>query len=103
MRLRASLLLSVLVPTAANAAGFEALVHHWNFDEGPDWHDAPFQGVSTATVARDSAGSAHATLQGMTGSAFASGRQYTALTFDGVDDHLQLASDVSTTLGGTAT
>ena len=78
-------------------------MNHWNFDEGPDWHDAPFQSVSTATLARDSVGSAHATLQGMTGSAFVSGRQYTALSFDGTDDSLQLASDISVSLGGTST
>lgn len=51
----------------ANSAGFESLVHHWNFDEGPDWHDDPFQAEAKAEVARDSIGSIDARFEGMGG------------------------------------
>jgi len=98
-----TLALASLTVAPALGAGFESLTHHWNFDEGPDWHDDPFGAVCTATVARDSVGAAHATLQGMGADAWVSGRQYTALAFDGVDDSLSTASDLSGDLGGTAT
>ncbi len=78
------------------------LIHHWNFDEGPDWHDSPFQSVCTNTMALDSAGTAHATLRNMTSGDWVSGRQFTALDFDGVDDHLVVATNLADTLGGTA-
>ena len=78
------------------------LTHHWAFDEGPDWHDSPFQSVCTATIARDSVGSAHATLRNMASAAWVSGRQFTALDFDGADDYLESAEDLALTLGGTA-
>lgn len=81
-------------------AGFESLAHHWSFDEGPDWHDDPFAEVGTAAVAADGIGLADATLQN--GPVWVSGRQYSGLEFDGIDDSLQLASDLSATLGGSA-
>ena len=43
------------------------LAHHWNFDEGPDWHDDVFQAVSQATTAYDSVGAADADPQNMDG------------------------------------
>ncbi len=79
------------------------LVHHWNFDEGPDWHDSAFQAAYAGTLAQDSAGTADATLQNMSPANWVSGRQNTGLEFDGVNDHLILASDLSATLGGTTT
>ena len=66
--------LSILIASSLGA-GFESLAHHWNFDEGPDWHDDPFQTVSTATVVQDRVGSVNATLQGIDGTAFVSGRR----------------------------
>lgn len=92
----------LLLSSTSQGASFETLTHHWNFDEGPDWHDDAFQTVATATVAKDVMGSANATLQGMTGSAFVSGRQYTGLAFDGVNDSLLAATSVAPTLGGTS-
>jgi hypothetical protein len=83
-------------------AGFETLAHHWNFDEGPDWHDDPFQTVAMATVVQDSVGFADAALQGMDGTSFVSGRQYTGLAFDGVNDSLLAATDLAPVLGGTS-
>ncbi|MCX6855613.1 MAG: tandem-95 repeat protein [Verrucomicrobia bacterium] len=79
------------------------LVHHWNFDEGPDWHDSAFQSVYAGTLARDSAGTADATLQNMGAASWVSGRQFTGLAFDGVDDSLTVAGDLAATLGGSAT
>ncbi len=78
------------------------LTHHWNFDEGPDWHDDPFQAVYPLTTAHDVVGGADAALQNMDGSAWVSGRQYSGLAFDGTDDYLAVATDLSATLGGTA-
>jgi len=79
------------------------LVHHWNFDEGPDWHDSPFQSSHLGTTAYDSVSSANATLQNMGGSNWISGRQFTALAFDGVNEHLSVATNLAMTLGDTAT
>ena len=52
------------------AAAPSGLVHHWNFDEGPDWHDSAFQSVYNGTQAFDSQGSSHATLQNMAASSW---------------------------------
>ena len=87
---------------ATNAAVTSGLVHHWNFDEGPDWHDAVFQSVCTNTVAVDSVGGASAALQNMGSANWVSGRQFTALDFDGVNEHLFVATNLASTLGGTA-
>ena len=78
------------------------LVHHWNFDEGPDWHDSAFGSVCTNTAAGDCVSGAKAMLQNMGGSNWVSGRQFTALEFDGVNDHLAIATNLANTLGGTA-
>ena len=76
------------------------LVHHFNFDEGPDWHEDVFASVSDATIAIDSVGSADAAFQNMNASAWVSGVQFTCLKFDGTNDHLLTTSDLSTVLGG---
>ena len=99
--LACSCLIAVLT-ASAHAALTSGLVHHWNFDEGPDWHDNAFQSVCTGTVAYDSVGGANATLQNMAGSNWVSGRQFTALDFDGVNEHLTVATNLASTLGGTA-
>ncbi len=78
------------------------LTHHWNFDEGPDWHDDPFQTVHQGSTAYDLVGGADAALLNMDHAAWVSGRQYTGLAFDGIDDHLVVATDLSAALGGTA-
>ena len=88
--------------TTASAAVTDGLVHHWNFDEGPDWHDSAFQSVCTNTVALDSVGFANATLQNMGPSNWCSGRQFTGLAFDGVNEHLIVATNLANTLGGSA-
>jgi hypothetical protein len=79
------------------------LVHHWSFDEGPDWHDDSFQNISQAAIAYDSVSSADAVLQNMNGTSWVSGKQFTCLEFDGIDDYLYTDTDLSGTLGSTAT
>jgi len=91
----------VLLCSSASAAP-DGLIHHWNLDEGPDWHDAAFQSVSSAVTAHDSVGSADAGLKNMENADWVSGRQYTCLDFDGVDDYLQAAADLAPTLRGSA-
>lgn len=94
--------LALALASAAPAAVTDGLVHHWNFDEGPDWHDSPFQSVCTNTVALDSVSGASATLQNMGSSNWVSGPQFTALQFDGVTEYLAVATNLANTLGGTA-
>ncbi len=78
------------------------LTHHWNFDEGPDWHDDPFLAAHQGSTAYDLVGGADASLLNMDHAAWVSGRQYTGLAFDGIVDHLDVAADLSAALGGTA-
>ena len=80
----------------------DGLVHHWNFDEGPDWHDSPFYSIATNTVVYDSAGTAHASFRNMGGSNWVSGRQFSALQFDGLNQSLSVPTNLATTLGATA-
>ena len=65
--------------------GLSGLVHHWNFDQGPDWHDDGFGAASAAVVAPDLVGVADLTFRGMDGGVWVSGRQYTGVALDGVD------------------
>lgn len=81
----------------------QSLVHHWNFDEGPDWHDDPYLAICNKTVATDIIGNSHATLTNMNSSNWVSGRQYTALKFNGQKQYLSTKNDLSKTLGYTAT
>jgi hypothetical protein len=100
----AGILMVAMMGLAATGvmAAPSGLTHHWAFDEGPDWHDSAFQSVCTATTALDSVGAADAALMNMTSADWVSGRQFTALDFDGVDDYLESAEDLAATLGGTA-
>ncbi|MFN3408487.1 MAG: Ig-like domain-containing protein [Limisphaerales bacterium] len=92
---------AIALAVTADAAP-AGLVHHWNFDEGPDWHDRPFLSVHTGTVARDVVGGAHGSFQNMAATNWVSGRQFTALRFNGVNQRLAVATNLATTLGGTA-
>lgn len=78
------------------------LVAHWNFDEGPDWHDDAFHAVSVATAANDTLGFNHLELRNMTTDDWVSGRQFTALEFDGIDDYLGASRSLADVLGTTA-
>jgi hypothetical protein len=78
------------------------LVHHWNFDEGPDWHDSPFQAIHEGTQANDSEGALHATLQNMTPANWVSGRQYSGLEFNGINQYLSVSTSLAATLGESA-
>jgi hypothetical protein len=99
-RLLGSVAVGMLLNSAHGAV--TNIVHHWNFDEGLDWHDSPFQTVCTNTVAFDSAGCAHGTFQNMGSSNWVSGKQFTALAFDGVNQHLLAATNLANSFGGTA-
>lgn len=81
----------------------DGLVHHWNFDEGPDWHEDAFATVCNVTIAYDSVGAADAFLQNMDPSSWVSGNQFTALQFDGQNAHLLTQIDLSAVLGNTST
>jgi Concanavalin A-like lectin/glucanases superfamily/Cadherin-like domain/FG-GAP-like repeat len=94
--------LIVFLASTSVAAIPQGLIHHWNFDEGPDWHDSAFGSVCTNTVAIDCVGGAHATLQNMGSSNWVSGRQFTALEFNGVNQYLAVATNLADTLGSTA-
>lgn len=79
------------------------LVHHWNFDEGPDWHDSPFRTAYTGTQVFDAVTGGAASLQNMGAANWVSGRQFTALAFDGPDQRVLTPTNLAATLGGTAT
>lgn len=91
-----------LLTVARLPAAITGLVHHWNFDEGQDWHDSAFQSSYSGSTAYDSVGSANATLQNMGSTNWVSGRQFTALAFDGVNEHLLVTTNLAASLGGTA-
>ena len=97
-------LLSLLWSTISSYAALtDGLVHHWNMDDGQDWHDSAFCAGSTNAIALDSVGQAHAVLKNMDKTNWVSGRQFTALCFDGVNDYLEVAENLGKTLGKTAT
>jgi hypothetical protein len=92
--------LLVSLAISPSAAIPQGLIHHWNFDEGPDWHDSAFGSVCTNTMAWDYVSGANATLQNMGSSNWVSGRQFRALEFDGVNQYLAIATNLTDTLGG---
>jgi hypothetical protein len=105
LRQRAAIAVGAWLCTALTpglGAAPAGLVHHWNFDEGPDWHDDAFGAVATNTVAGDVVSGANATMQNLGSAAWVSGRQFKALEFDGVNDHLAVATNLAGALGGTA-
>lgn len=85
------------------AALTEGLIHHWNMDDGQDWHDSAFCAGSTNVIAVDSVGQAHALLKNMGKTNWVSGRQFTAVCLDGVNDYLDVTENLGKTLGKTAT
>ena len=74
------LLVMSSLPLAAAESDFSALVHHWNFDEGREWHRMPFPYHSDAAEARDSVGTLNLKIPGKDKDAtWASGRQYSGV------------------------
>lgn len=64
-------------------ADFKELAHHWNFDEGRDWHNMPFPYEATAKKALDSIGSNDITLPGKRANEiWCSGRQFSGVQFN---------------------
>ncbi len=90
----------LLTPALALAAApdFSSLVHHWNFDEGPDWHDSPFRSADRAVAAHDSVGGVSLKLPA--GSLWVSGRQYTAVELNAHSGGIETSRDLAPVLGG---
>ena len=101
-KLTAILLAGTMAATAQDAKpDFGSLVHHWNFDEGRDWHDMPFPFETDADKAEDSVGSIKLTLPGPnTNRAWASGRQFSGVLLRG--GWLRAQKNIDT-LAGSAT
>ena len=101
-KLTAILLTGTMAATAQDAKpDFGSLVHHWNFDEGRDWHDMPFPFETDADKAEDSVGSIKLTLPGPnTNRAWASGRQFSGVLLRG--GWLRAQKNIDT-LAGSAT
>lgn len=59
---------------------FTTLTHHWNFDEGRDWHNMPFPYANGPSTAMDSVGDNPITIANPA-SAWASGRQFSGAPF----------------------
>lgn len=73
-------LVACSLPLSASGDDFSALVHHWNFDEGREWHRMPFPYESKASIARDSVGNLDLKLPGKDMDVtWASGRQYSGV------------------------
>ncbi len=91
-----SILLTSLITVALSAGVVFAtppgLLHHWNFDEGPDWHDDEFQAEYQSVIVIDYVGGLEMTLHNMDPSDWVSGRQFKGLDFDGDNDYLTAAA-----------
>lgn len=62
----------------AGQADFSALTHHWNFDEGRDWHNMPFPYTHAPATAADTVGGLPVTIV-HPDTAWASGRQFSGV------------------------
>ena len=92
----------LLVSSAFPSSITNGLSHHWSFDEGPDWHDAPFGSVATISNAFDLAGGWNATLVNLSGSNWVSGHERTCIQFPGGSAWLNVGHSLAPELGGTA-
>ncbi|MGC4014881.1 MAG: Ig-like domain-containing protein [Luteolibacter sp.] len=94
---------ALFAPFVSYATPLPGLIHHWNFDEGPDWHDSAYQTSYPGTTAYNyGASMPAATLKNMTAANWVSGRQFTALSFNGSNQYVDAATNLASTLGGTA-
>ena len=76
---------------------FNKLVHHWNFDEGRDWHNMPFPFESEKKTALDSVGDTRVTIAEPLSETWASGRQYSGVRLRGC--MLTINEDIETLAG----
>lgn len=80
----AMMLAGMLTATADNGADFSKLTHHWNFDEGRDWHNMPFPFETNADRTEDHVGKAHLRIPGgKPNRSWVSGRQYSGVKLNG--------------------
>lgn len=79
---------------------FNKLVHHWNFDEGRDWHNMPFPFESNTKNSLDSVGDTRVTIALPLNDTWTSGRQYSGVRLRGC--LLNISEDIET-LAGTCT
>ena len=84
-KLTAILLAGALAVSAQESKpSFDSLVHHWNLDEGRDWHDMPFPFETDIDRADDSVGSNKLIIPGpKTNNVWASGRQFSGIQLRG--------------------
>ncbi|MBR5185118.1 MAG: LamG domain-containing protein, partial [Akkermansia sp.] len=101
-KLTAILLAGALAVSAQESKpSFDSLVHHWNLDEGRDWHDMPFPFETDIDRADDSVGSNKLIIPGpKTNKVWASGRQFSGIQLRGGWVRAQKNID---TLAGSAT
>lgn len=101
-KLTAILLAGALAVSAQESKpSFDSLVHHWNLDEGRDWHDMPFPFETEVDRADDSVGSNKLIIPGpKTNKVWASGRQFSGIQLRGGWVRAQKNID---TLAGSAT
>ena len=97
-----SLTFFVFFATFVLGAAPDGILHHWNFDEGADWHDDAFLSLCQETVAGDSVGQTDLSLQNMGSDAWVSGREFTCLEFDGINDYALAGSDLAEVRGKTS-
>lgn len=75
---------------SGSEADFKALAHHWNFDEGRDWHNMTFPYVNNDRKAQDSVSSNDITLPTRKANdMWCSGRQFSGIRFDNRGSQLQ--------------
>ena len=98
----AALALLLAGTDGVQAAITNAMTHHWNFDEGPDWHDAPFGSVATITNALDLVGGWNASLENLSGSNWVSGHAFTCVQLPGRSAWLNVGQSLAAELGGPA-
>jgi hypothetical protein len=93
---------ALALPAPRPFAATPTLVHHWNFDEGPDWHDTPFTSPCTNSTTTDIITQSPASLINMGPENWISGKQYSGLEFTNPNQFIQTQHNLAQTLGHSA-
>ena len=78
---------------------------HFGFDEGPDWHEDPFDAESNIDIDSvfDSVSSSSASLVNMSPNNWVSGKRYTALSFSSTEDQfVNVGINLATQMGSSS-